>query len=98
MSDKHQATPAQRLAAVVSKCFPTQSGKTRDALRHAVYAKFVGHEVKSSADLTATEIEKMLEIWESHESPFLPSERAMKECNEFASAYQKERGQTEMAI
>ncbi len=98
MSHDFHCTPAQRLAAIVGKCFPTQSGKTRDALRHAAYSGFVGREIGSSADLTDTEIKSMLEIWEHYESPFLPSERAMKECNQFALAYQRERGQTEMAI
>ncbi len=98
MNHDYHSTPAQRLAAVAGKCFPTQSKQTRDALRHAAYSKFIGREVKSSADLTDAEIQKMLEAWEHYKSPFFPSERAVKECNEFALEYQHEHGQTEMPL
>ncbi len=67
-------------------------------MRHAAYSRFVKHEVASSNDLSESEIQDMLEAWEHHESPFLPSERAMRECSEFAVAYQKEHGQTEMRL
>lgn len=94
----HHVTPAQRLAAVVSKCFETQPAQTRDALRHVVYSAFVGREIKSSADLTDDEIKRMLTAYEHYASPFLPSERAMKECNTVARVYQEEHGQTEMVL
>ncbi len=89
-------SPAQRLAAILSKCFSTRTGKTRQSLRYAVYSKRVGREIASSQDLTEAEIKSMLEIWESHESPFLPSARALKECNELALDYQREHGQAEL--
>lgn len=93
-----QVTPAQRLAAVVGKCFTTQQAVTRTALRHAVYSKFVGREITHSDQLTADEVKRMLTAYEHHASPFLPSERAMRECNEIAKAYQLEHGQVEMSL
>lgn len=93
-----QVTPAQRLAAVIGKCFETKQAVTRTALRHAVYSKFVGREVSSSADLTDLEVKRMLERWESHVSPFLPSETAMRECPTLADSYQREKGQAEMVL
>jgi hypothetical protein len=98
MNDHKPVTPAQRLAAITAKCFKTRTGETKDALRHAAYSKAVGREIKSSADLTDDEIKWLLQVWEHHESPFCPSDRAMKECNEYADAYQREHGQSEMEL
>lgn len=94
----HHVTPAQRLAAVVSKCFDTKQAVTQTALRHAVYSKFTGREITRSDELTDDEIKRMLTAYEHHASPFLPSERARRECNEIAKAYQLEHGQVEMAL
>jgi hypothetical protein len=89
-------TPAQRLAAVIGRCFSTQSAKTRDALRYAAYSKFTGREIGSSKDLSDSEIEKMLQVWEHFDTPFTPSERAIMQCPELAQDYQREHGQVDL--
>lgn len=94
----HHITPAQRLASVVSKCFETQPRETRDALRHVVYSAFVGRLIMHSDELTDDEIKRMLERFEHDQSPFLPSEYAMKECNTVARTWQEQHGQTEMSL
>lgn len=88
----------QRLASVMGKCFPTQTAKTRDALRHAVLSQALGREIKSSADLTDAEVEKLLTKWEHYQAPFNPSDAAKLEINAMADAYQVTHGQQEMEM
>lgn len=86
----------ERLAAVVSKCFSTAMPATKDILRHAVYAQFIGREIRSSQDLEDAEVERMLTEWEDYQSPFLPSQKAIIECNALSKEYQQAHGQAEM--
>ena len=88
--------PRQRLAAVMGKCFPTVTPKTRDELRHAALCERFGRNVESSADLTDDEVRCLLELWEHWQSPFLPSDKAIQQVNELARVYQQKRGQQEM--
>jgi hypothetical protein len=85
-----------RLASVMGKCFPTVTGATRDALRHAALSQKLGREVASSADLTDDEIKTLLTEWEHYDAPFSPSEKAMKTVNELAQRYQTEHGQAQL--
>lgn len=91
-----QERERQRLAAVVGRVFVMQPPKTRDALRHAAYSKFVGREITTSDELTDAEVKRMLEKWERFDIPFSPNDDCMRECAALAVAYQKDAGQLEM--
>ena len=98
MDNYKPKTPAQRLAAVVNKCFSTQSAATKDEMRYAVYSKFVGRPIKGSEDLNANEIQLMLTQLEDYQAPFNPSELGKKKICAMIAEYQNEQGQIEMKL
>lgn len=90
--------PRQRLAAVMGKCFSTNTGATRDELRYAALSAKLGRSIVSSKDLTNKEVEQLLTEWEHYLDPFNPSDKAKAEIVELAAQYQVGRGQTEMEL
>lgn len=85
-------TPRQRLAAVMGKCFDTQTKGTRDEWRHAVLSAKMKRAIVSSEDLTDREVQSLLTDWEHHDAVFSPSERGRKEIAELAAATRRNAG------